>query len=93
MNGVFAAADDDDPTARDPRRQQAASPRAAIPAALASLERVEVPLHRVAPLGAVALACRTRAGRPVPATEGPPRAVADAPLEELIDELEAAARA
>lgn len=55
INGVFALADASDPTAQALARQQAEA-LAELPEPLASLDRVEVPLHGFAPLGVAALA-------------------------------------
>jgi len=89
LNGVFALTDEDDPTAVGLFRQQSET-LARIPGALASLERVEVPLHSFAPLGVTALSAVLDPDRflvPSPADHGPEPA--EAPLTGLVEELEA----
>lgn len=88
LNGVFALTDQGDPTAAVMSRQQADT-LARIPAPLASLERVEVPLLGFAPLGAAALAAVLDPARPA-GTEGDDATAPapEAPLADLIDQLE-----
>lgn len=89
LNGVFALTDPDDSTASSLAAQQAQA-LSQIPSAIASLERVEVPLHSFAPLGAGALAAVLDLERsPRPAIEQSFSHVHDAPLPDLIDALEA----
>ena len=89
LNGVFALTDPDDPTASSLAAQQAQA-LSQIPSAIASLERAEVPLHSFAPLGAAALAAVLDPERsPGPAIEQSLSHVPDAPLTDLIDDLEA----
>ena len=89
LNGVFSPAGDDDPTARTLAGQQRRA-LARMPEALASLERVEVPLHPFAPLGAAALGAVLDPGRSLGTTADDVAAeVAGAPLADLVDALEA----
>lgn len=89
LNGVFSPAGDDDPTARTLAGQQRRA-LARMPEALASLERVEVPLHPFAPLGAAALGAVLDPGRsPGTTADDVAAEVAGAPLADLIDALEA----
>jgi len=89
LNGVFTVTDDADATARSLAEGQAEA-LAGLSGPLAALERVEVPLHGFAPLGADALAAVLDPARtPGPPTGDPGSDVAEAPLADLIDELEA----
>ena len=89
LNGVFSATDDADATARSLAEGQAEA-LAGLTGPLAALERVEVPLHGFAPLGVDALAAVLEPTR-TPAQQTADRGsdVAEAPLTDLIDELEA----
>ena len=92
LNGVFDAADSDDDTALALAARQAAA-LTGMPAALAALERVEVPLLDFAPLGPDALArVLDHAHAPGAHAHPNPVDVPGAPLAELIDELEADGR-
>jgi arsenite-transporting ATPase len=89
LNGVFTPADAHDPTAQALARQQAQA-LGEIPAPLLSVDRVTVPLHGFAPLGVTALAAVLDAGRaPDDAPDDSESRVAEAPLTDLVDELEA----
>ena len=88
LNGVFALTDRSDPTAAVIARQQTET-LARIPAPLASLERVEVPLLGFAPLGAAALAAVLDPARSAGlAGDDGVAPVPEAPLADLIDQLE-----
>ena len=88
LNGIFDAADSDDDTAVALAQRQSDA-LAAVPAGLAELPRVEVPLLDFAPIGPDALArvldptARSAAREQAPDAELP-----GAALSELIDELE-----
>jgi arsenite-transporting ATPase len=89
LNGVFTPADSGDPTAGALARQQADA-LAGLPEPLAVLERVDVPLVGFAPLGVAALAALLDPERaPADAYQDGASTVAEAPLADLIDELEA----
>ena len=92
LNGTFDAADSDDDTALALARRQSDA-LAALPAGLASLPRVEVPLLDFAPIGPDALA---RVLAPTASASAREHAAdtepLPAPLSELIDELEISGR-
>ena len=90
LNGVFDATDSHDDTAHALAARQHHALQA-LPAALAQLDRVEIPLLGFAPIGPDALA---RVLNPAPSTPQSQQPVAPqlphAPLSGLVDELESA---
>ena len=89
LNGIFTLADANDPTAHALTRQQADA-LAGLPEPLVSLERVDVPLVGFAPLGVAALAAVLDPDRaPADARDDGASIVTEAPLADLVDELEA----
>jgi arsenite-transporting ATPase len=92
LNGVFDAAESDDDTALAlaERHRRALDD---VPAGLAGLQRVEVPLLDFAPIGPTALA-RVFDPAAITTRDEPPEAawLPDAPLSGLIDDLEATGR-
>ena len=89
LNGVFTVTDEADATARTLAAGQAEA-LAGLTGPLAALQRVEVPLHGFAPLGVEALAAVLQPARMRPRqTADAGMDVAEAPIADLIDALEA----
>ena len=92
LNGIFDAAGHDDATARALAARQTGA-LAGMPAGLAGLQRVEVPLLGFAPLGPAALSRVLEPAAPgAISDERDPVDVPSAPLSGLVDELEACGR-